>query len=91
MGGRVFQKIFRDHLPYYIFAKYCAIYFPTAESTDELSPVTYQISQSRLNEAYHDTNNLLISPFTDCLFNDYRGVVTTLPDNAPSGTEELQQ
>ena len=56
-----------------------------------LSPVTYQISQSRLNEAYHDTNNLLISPFTDRLFNDYREVVTTLLDNAPPGTEELRE
>ena len=89
MGGRVFHNIFRSHLTFYIFAKYCAVYSPTAESTDDLSPVTYQISQSRLNEAYRDTNNLLISPFTDRLFNDYRGVVTTLLDNAPPGTEEL--
>ena len=91
MGGRVFHKIFRCHLPYYIFVKYCDKYSPTAESTDELSPVTFQFSQSRLDEAYRDANNLLFSPFTDRLFTDYRGVVTTLLDNAPPGTEELQE
>ena len=50
-----------------------------------------QFSRSRLDEAYRDTNNLLISPFTDRLFTDYRGVVTTLLDNAPPGTEKFQE
>ena len=88
---RVFLKIFRGHLPYYIFAKYCAIYSPTVESTDELSPHTFQFSQSRLDEAYGGTNNLLISPFTDRPITDYRRVVTTLLDNAPPGTDELRE
>ena len=91
MGGRVFHKIFWGHLPYYIFAKYCAIYSPTVESTDELSPHTFQFSQSRLDEAYGGTNNLLISPFTDRPITDYRRVVTTLLDNAPPGTDELRE
>ena len=38
-----------------------------------------------------DTNNLVISPFTDRLFTEYRGVLTKLLDNAPPGTEELRE
>ena len=97
--GRNFSRLEFERLPKHHFnmkglKKVLAIMeetFQNAESTDELSPVTFQFSQSRLDEAYRDTNNLLISPSTDRLFNDYRGVVTTLPDNAPPGTEELQQ
>ena len=34
---------------------------------------------------------MLISAFTDRPITDYRGVVTTLLDNAPPGTEEVKE
>ena len=97
--GRDFSRLGFERLPKHNFSmeglkKVLAIMeetFQRAESTDELSPVTIQFSQSELDEEYRDTNKLLISPFTDRPVTDYRGVVTTLLDNAPPGTEELER
>ena len=74
--GKNFSRLGFERLPKHHFnmkdlKKELAIMeetFQNAELTVELSPVTLQFSQSRLDESYRDTNNLLISPFTDRLF-----------------------